>query len=137
MRTRGWAGNSLGYDEGGYDGHVTREFGDYWRAEFLFDLIESDDEGRATLASSDQVRFSRRDGRNWALRPLNEVPRLIFTEAMRDVDLFVGVTSIAADPMWVARGARDHSAYWERTSFGELTSPPRPGVRRSNVWCRG
>jgi hypothetical protein len=122
MRTRGWAGNSLGYYDGGYEGHVTRDFGDDWRAEFYFDLIESDDDGYETpsLASSDQVRFSRRDGRNWALQPLADVPPLIFTEAMRDVDLFVGVTSIAADPTWITRGARDHTTYWERTSFGEL-----------------
>ncbi len=127
MRARGWAGNSLGYYDGGSEGHVTREFGDDWRAEFCFDLIESDEDGCGTpsLASSDQVRFSSRDGRNWALRPLSDVPPLIFTEALRDVDLFVSVTSIAADPTWVTRGARDYTTYWERTSFGELNESAR------------
>lgn len=122
MRVRGWGGNSLGYYDGGYEGHVAREFGDQWRAEFYFDLVERDDDGYGTpaLASSDQVRFSRREGRNWSLRPLVEVPKLIFSEAMRDVDLFIGVTSIAADPTWITRGARDHTAYWRCTSFGEL-----------------
>ena len=123
MRARGWSGSSLGYYDGGYDGHVTRQFGDEWRGDFFFDLIESDDDdyGTPSLASSDQVRFSRRVDRQWMLRPLAEVPPLIFSEAMRDVDLFVGVTSIAADPTWTTRGARNHETYWQRTSFGDLT----------------
>ncbi len=95
MRTRGWTGTTLGYWDGGYDGHVTKEYAGGWRAEFFFNLIliESDADNYETpsLASSDQVRFTRREGRNWALRPLAEVPPLIFSEAMRDVDLFVGV----------------------------------------------
>ncbi|CAM5724518.1 hypothetical protein SALBM311S_00559 [Streptomyces alboniger] len=47
------------------------------------------------------------------------MPPLVFSEAMRDVDLFVGVTSIAADPDWTDGGAE--RAYWERASFAELT----------------
>jgi len=50
--------------------------------------------------------------------PLADVPPLVFSEAMRDVDLFVGVTSIAADPDW--REGGPERAYWERTAFGEL-----------------
>jgi hypothetical protein len=121
MRVRGWTGSALGYWDGGYDGHVTREFGD-WRAEFFFDLVENEADGYVSpsLASSDQVRFARRDGGGWASRPLAEVPPLVFTEAMRDVDLFIGVTSIAADPTWVTRGAREHDTYWHRVGFGEL-----------------
>ena len=40
---------------------------------------------------------------------------------MRDVDLFVGVTSIASDPNWLDRGTERHHDYWNRVSFGELT----------------
>lgn len=123
MRARGWSGNALGYYDGGSEGHVTREFGDEWRAEFYFDLVENaedDRTGTPTLASSDQVRFSRRETWDWAHRPLAEVPPLVFTEAMRDVDLFVAVTSIAADPTWITREAR-HAAYWQQVSFGDLT----------------
>ena len=121
MRTRGWSGNALGYWDEGFAGHVTREFGD-WRAEFFFDLLEDDADGYGTpsLASSDQVRFARRDGGEWVSRRLAEVPTLVFSEAMRDVDLFVGVTSIAADPTWVTQGAREHETYWRRVGFGEL-----------------
>ncbi|MGX1479041.1 UNVERIFIED_CONTAM: hypothetical protein RKD50_007849 [Streptomyces canus] len=49
-----------------------------------------------------------------------DVPPLVFSEAMRDVDLFVGVTSIAADPQWTDRGPE--RAYWERAGFAELTA---------------
>jgi hypothetical protein len=40
---------------------------------------------------------------------------------MRDVDLFVGVTSIAADPDWTDRGDDPYHRYWHTTTFGELT----------------
>jgi hypothetical protein len=51
------------------------------------------------------------------------VPLLVFTETMRDVDLFVGVTSIGADPEWLDRGeGRRFETYWHAYSFGELTA---------------
>ncbi|MDP9391704.1 MAG: DUF4132 domain-containing protein, partial [Actinomycetota bacterium] len=124
MRTRGWTGNALGYWDGGFEGHVTKRFSDGWRAEFFFDLIEEegDGDGMAFLASSDQVRFCRQQGGTvWVPQPLTEVPPLIFTEAMRDVDLFVGVTSIATDPTWITRGERPHETYWQSMSFGALS----------------
>lgn len=122
MRVRGWTGNSLGYWDGGSEGRVEKTFGE-WRAEFWFDLIEqtADGYGTPSLASSDQVRFCRLADDGWQRRPSAEVPTLLFSEAMRDVDLFVGVTSISADPTWVTRGERDHLAYWQRVSFGELS----------------
>lgn len=41
---------------------------------------------------------------------------------MRDVDLFVGVTSIGNDPEWRERGAEvEHGDYWDKFSFGELS----------------
>jgi hypothetical protein len=41
---------------------------------------------------------------------------------MRDVDLFVGVASIATDPEWADRGETRHVGYWRRASFGDLTA---------------
>lgn len=68
---------------------------------------------------SDQVRFLDDAGEPV---PLADVPRLAFTEAMRDVDLFVGVTSIGNDPEWIDRGEeRAYDAYWREYSFGELS----------------
>lgn len=62
--------------------------------------------------------------------PLAEVPALVFTEAMRDVDLFVGVASIASDPTWTDRGTnRGFDRYWHDHSFGEL--PESAQTRRA------
>ncbi len=47
---------------------------------------------------------------------------------MRDVDLFVGVASIAHDPNWSDRGDKTHVDYWRAFSFGDLSETAR--VRR-------
>ena len=52
---------------------------------------------------------------------MNEVPSIVFSEIMRDVDLFVGVTSIGNDPNWVDGGNRRMDTYWHDYSFGDLT----------------
>jgi hypothetical protein len=41
---------------------------------------------------------------------------------MRDVDLFCGVTSIGADPLWGSRGEVPFREYWNEYSFGELSA---------------
>ena len=76
---------------------------------------------------SDQVRFL--DIASNEPVPLVDVPRLAFTEAMRDVDLFVGVCSVGNDPTWRDQAAaRDHLDYWSEFAFGELGA--RAEVRR-------
>jgi len=58
------------------------------------------------------------------------VPVMVFSEAMRDVDLLIAVTSIAGDPHWVDRGEEHHYAdYWRRASAGELSATAQ--VRRA------
>ncbi|MCA9195954.1 MAG: DUF4132 domain-containing protein, partial [Planctomycetales bacterium] len=55
------------------------------------------------------------------LVPLEEIPSVVFSEVMRDVDLFVSVTSIGNDPEWLELGAGvEHGDYWQKFSFGEL-----------------
>jgi hypothetical protein len=66
---------------------------------------------------TDQVRFLR-DG---APLRLEDVPAMAFSEAMRDVDLFVGVCSIGNDPNWAERGLAPHIQYWHSYSFGPLS----------------
>jgi hypothetical protein len=125
MKGRDWAASALGYWDGGYDGTASKEFpGGRWRATFRYDLVENDDDGFGTpsMCATDQVRFEELTAGLWAPAPaLRVVPPLIFSEAMRDVDLFVGVASIAADPTWVDHGDQRHLGYWHETSFGELT----------------
>lgn len=54
--------------------------------------------------------------------PLETIDPIVFSEVMRDVDLFVGVTSIGNDPEWREReGVAEHDDYWEQFSFGELS----------------
>jgi hypothetical protein len=129
LQQRGWDGLQLGHWRGGYEGHAKKELldaatGIHWRARFYLDLIDTRAvDGHATplCCSSDQVRFHRHDGRVWRQAELAEVPPLVLSEALRDVDLAVGVASIAADPTWQDRGDTRHLAYWQQWSFGELT----------------
>ncbi|GAA0890616.1 hypothetical protein GCM10009122_02940 [Fulvivirga kasyanovii] len=67
--------------------------------------------------STDQVRFYKKKDQ----LPLSEVPALIFSEVMRDIDLFVGVTSIGNDPEWHDRGGEGAQGYWSNYTNGELT----------------
>ncbi|MEU6368959.1 DUF4132 domain-containing protein [Streptomyces sp. NPDC046931] len=124
FKERGWQANFLGRYDGGYEGRARAEFGDgQWRACFYHEPAAEDYGDYAPdHAATDQVRFERRDGRRWRETPLAEVEPLVFSEAMRDVDLFVGVTSIAADPDWTDRGENRYAAYWRTATFGELTA---------------
>ncbi|MGN6890762.1 DUF4132 domain-containing protein, partial [Neisseria sp. P0014.S004] len=52
---------------------------------------------------------------------LIDIPPRVFSEVLRDVDLFVGVASVGNDPTWEDNGgeARFYS-YWQSYSFGDL-----------------
>lgn len=55
--------------------------------------------------------------------PLEEIPPLVFSEVMRDVDLFVGVASVGNDPTWSDGGPEGRfREYWQGYSFGELSA---------------
>jgi hypothetical protein len=92
------------------------------RAEFWIDSAESPEQDQTSLMgvslflTTDQVRFSHS---NSAPVPLAQIPALIFSEVMRDVDLFVGVSSIGNDPRW-QQGR--HEGYWNLFSFGDLST---------------
>ncbi|MFF0175968.1 DUF4132 domain-containing protein [Micromonospora profundi] len=131
MRARGWQASYLGRWDGGYDSQATKIFGGgAWRASFHHQLVDTDNLGDYDVqyCSTDQVRFARQEGTTWRPAPVTDVPMLVFTEAMRDVDLFVGVTSIATDPQWADRGEDRFRDYWQTTVVGELT--PSAQVRR-------
>jgi hypothetical protein len=121
------------------------------RAEFWIEGI-GDDYGTDTNESgvylrlaTDQVRFYRIDAaRNWAHAygrggyestaagpgagginepvPLQDVPPLVFSEVLRDVDLFVGVASVGNDPTWQDGGPEGrYRQYWQHYAFGDLS----------------
>jgi hypothetical protein len=120
------------------------------RAEFWIEGIGQDygvdtnESGTYLRLATDQVRFYRTQAaENWAHAggggygsnaagpgqaninepvPLDEVPALVFSEIMRDVDLFVGVASIGNDPTWQDGGPQGrYRDYWQSYSFGELS----------------
>ncbi|WP_128379081.1 DUF4132 domain-containing protein [Streptomyces cavernae] len=53
--------------------------------------------------------------------PLEDVPPLVLSEVLRDVDLFVGVASVGNDPTWQDGGPGGRfREYWTSYGFGEL-----------------
>jgi len=95
------------------------------RVEYLVEPIVRDQDlegsGVSRYISTDQVRFFAETDRPRQLE-LHEVPPLVLSETLRDVDLFVGVASVGADPEWADRGAAGSmGTYWHTYSFGELS----------------
>ena len=75
--------------------------------------------GVSRYLATDQVRFVRNE------QPLllNDVPATVFSEVMRDVDLFVGVGSVGNDPEWRDQGEIEGGGdYWTQFSFGDLSA---------------
>ena len=105
-------------------------------AEFHVEALLNDDLSETYVAlylSSDQVRFMATDG---AQLELVDVPPLVFSEIMRDVDLFVAVTSVANDPSWSDGGPEGRFRdYWHEHAFGELgeTAATRRAVLQNVV----
>jgi hypothetical protein len=121
VKERGWTSNYLGPHDGGYEGRARRAFPGAGLTAVFHHFATDMGELRAELCGTDRVSFYRTADPARTAVPLDEVPELVFTEAMRDVDLFVSVTSIALDPRWADRGEDPHLAYWQEFAFGELT----------------
>ena len=68
--------------------------------------------------STDQVRFTNGEGE---LVALERVPSILFSELMRDVDLFVSVAGLGNDPTWGDRGTDPYGEYWSAAAFGPLS----------------
>ncbi|MCW6010108.1 DUF4132 domain-containing protein [Micromonospora sp. CPCC 205371] len=125
MKERRWGTNYLGGWDGGHEGQAKREFPAHGlRALFLHQPADDDGSGGYTVqyCATDQVRFQRIGRRDQDPVPLSDVPAAVFSEAMRDVDLFVGVTSIATDPTWADRGTERYFGYWAGAAFGALSA---------------
>ncbi|MFG1809259.1 DUF4132 domain-containing protein [Streptomyces sp. NPDC049040] len=119
FRSRGWSSGLLGPWDGGDEDEAVRTLAaGEWRVRFRHALAQWPWEEES--AATGRVCFARREEGGWREARLAEVPPLVFSEAMRDVDLFVGVTSIAADSDWNDRGPE--RAFLERAGFGELTA---------------
>ncbi|WP_435261265.1 DUF7737 domain-containing protein [Tenacibaculum sp. nBUS_03] len=90
---------------------------EFWLNEITTDDLYNDT-GIYLYMSTDQVRYYI----NKEHVDLVDVPAIIFSETMRDVDLFVGVASVGNDPEWSDNGGLpQHRDYWQSYSFGDLT----------------
>ncbi len=91
------------------------------RAEFFVEGVDdySNEYGAYRYLATDQVRFYNASAE---VIPIADVPAVVFSEVMRDIDLFVGVTSIGNDPDWLDGGADNQrfNHYWNDYAFGEL-----------------
>ena len=117
------------------------------RAEFWVEAVgddygvDSNETGTYYFLATDQVRFYPIDAplhyghgygggfyEGWnetrGVEPLSldRIPPLVFSEIMRDVDMFVGVCSIGNDPNWADNGRERHNDYWYSFSFGDLSA---------------
>jgi hypothetical protein len=115
------------------------------RAEFWIEGVGDDwgadtsESGAYLRLATDQVRFYRHGAaenyahaggggyEQWGTEPaaplpLTDIPPLVLSEVLRDVDLFVGVSSVGNDPTWQDGGPEGRfREYWESYSFGELS----------------
>ena len=101
---------------------------------------DTTDSGAYHYLTTDQVRFYLLDaaqrtahagggGYNMGWRggtdepvPLEDIPPLVLSEVMRDVDLFVGVASVGNDPNWADGGPQGrYRDYWQGYAFGDLS----------------
>ncbi|GHG65977.1 DUF4132 domain-containing protein [Streptomyces griseocarneus] len=116
------------------------------RAEFRVDGVEDrmganlTESGSYLWLATDQVRFYPVDAPQHTAHagsgdyrpgwneppaepvPLAEIPPLVLSEVLRDVDLFVGVASVGNDPTWQDGGPEGRFRdYWTSYGFGELS----------------
>ena len=67
-------------------------------------------------------QWVNQDGNPAAPLRLETIPALVLSEVLRDVDLFVGVTSVGNDPAWNDGGPQGrYREYWQSYSFGDLS----------------
>lgn len=125
-KTRGWRYALMGAFDNGIDSdkaslHIPEQQVqvEYWISEVNADDAMNDT-GIWTYVSTDQVRFTSTVTNQ--VIPMADVPPLVFSECMRDVDLFVGVCSVGNDPIWRDNGGLPaYRDYWTSYSFGELS----------------
>ncbi|MFI1992933.1 DUF4132 domain-containing protein [Actinoplanes sp. NPDC020271] len=121
LSRRGWSYRQHRNDGASYEPPRLALPGWDLRAELSIAGIDDRGDGVFDTMATDQLRFLAPDGRPL---PLVEVPPVVLSEVMRDVDLFVAVAGVGSDPNWYDGGPQGrHREYWARHSFGALTPP--------------
>lgn len=123
-KVRGWKYTLMGNFDGGYGNGASLSLPEYGlTVEYWVNEVNAEnainDTGIWLYLATDQVRFIKTGTSE--LVELFEVPAVVFSEVMRDVDLFVGVSSVGNDPAWRDTGGLpQYNDYWQSYSFGEL-----------------
>ncbi|EDP97204.1 DUF4132 domain-containing protein [Kordia algicida OT-1] len=121
---RGWKYSLMGAFDNGIDAEMATihiKAHDI-QAQFWINELNAEDEFNDTgiwnYVATDQVRFLK----NEEVMDMIDVPKLVLSEILRDVDLFVGVSSVGNDPEWRDNGGLpQYHNYWTSYSFGDLT----------------
>jgi len=130
-RAQGWKYRLMGAEFDGFN--VPTKLLTFWKmhAEFYVDLPsdrkpalfesalgEKSGYGINLFLGSDQVRFYR-DRREI---PIEEVPAIVYSEIMRDVDLFTSVSAVGQDESWSDQGDRGVGVVASRMDINELSA---------------
>lgn len=122
---RNWTARLIGAWDGGDQDTASLLLPEYnLRAEYWVNALNADDAFNETgiwnYVTTDQIRFINTQTNE--LVDLIDVPAIPFSEALRDVDLFVGVASVGNDPTWRDSGGLPaYRDYWQAYSFGDLS----------------
>jgi Domain of unknown function (DUF4132) len=130
-RARGWTYQLMG---AGFDSvNVPSKNLDHWKmhAEFYVDLppdrdtparnsglTEQSTAGINVFIGSDQVRFYR----DLHEVPVDEVPAIVYSEIMRDVDLFTTVSAVGDDETWSDQGERGTGIFSDRFDIQDFSA---------------
>ncbi|MCO5948307.1 DUF4132 domain-containing protein [Mucilaginibacter flavidus] len=122
---RGWKYTIQGQFDNGANGIASLKLPEFHLvAEYWTNAVDAENainsSGIFNYVATDQVRFisTQLSG------PVHliDIPVVVFSEVMRDVDLFVGVASVGNDPNWRDNGGLPaYGDYWQNYSFGDLT----------------
>ncbi|GGK66810.1 DUF4132 domain-containing protein [Rufibacter glacialis] len=125
-KLRGWKYALLGaFDDGRYNEAASCLIPDFHlKAEYWVNEVDAEgemnDTGIWNYIATDQLRFVDTQSNN--VVELINIPRVILSEVLRDVDLFVGVATVGNDPNWRdSGGVPAYRDYWQAYSFGELS----------------
>lgn len=103
--------------------------GDGLRVEFAVDVVEDDAShtaaGIGRYVTTSEFWFVREHGRRLEIVNLADLAPALFSEVLRDLDLFVGVAGVGADPNWRERDGHRWGAYWQAAAFGEVGEAAR------------
>lgn len=122
---RNWKARLIGSWDGGDQDTAELYLSEFKiKVEYWVNALNADNEwndsGIWNYVTTDQIRFINSETKE--LIELIDVPTVAFSEAMRDIDLFVGVASVGNDPTWSdSGGLPTYRDYWQSYSFGDLS----------------